>query len=524
MLCTRYTESKQSIVELLQMLLMGKLGGCVSKGALEASSLPYNTKSLLRNFVQACIDSDADSAQSRRAREWMAQLVVSGGVSWQPEHFTSRDRAAVVAIISHLFNRAPAQEQSDDPGRGSTTADESSRRPGCHDTLYLSSAYVTLAAAANGVDAIVECVTSSGLIFIPHGKTPGSTTFVTRLWLTQTPRHVLDILHDADSNHADDDLSNLQNHTSYMVIFGGVSEITTFIAGQLGLHSGPGDDDISETLRCLWQAGVGLAHSCVWTITNQYSGIIKAQGGKQEYHALNESGKRKSEGPRYGWNDLHFRLEARHLTQDIQQPAVTLARELKKYEARFDKGARAIADRVHSIWRLRSYDGTFESSFAETNLGAAMLFVATSMGIEAVQMLTSVSGGSLSQYALAAYTFELRLAFGLQHFIPRAMDHYGVPVHDVLFTAAILWGGMTSSPRPVSGHDEAGLSSGYVGIVAPQCTVVLSILKDPWTLAKRGFDGPIIHVCHGSVPLLPRSPSTGCKWGKPNQSDREGFA
>ena len=48
-----------------------------------------------------------------------------------------------------------------------------------------------------------------------------------------------------------------------------------------------------------------------------------------------------------------------------------------------------------------------------------------------------------------------------------------------------------------------------MGIVAPHCTIVLEIIRDPISFARSRMSGPMLVLLCGSMPLLPRSARSG---------------
>ena len=142
----------------------------MSKGSLEDGALPYNVKPLLRNFVQACIDADADSQQSKDAKQWMADLLKSTQSAWRRKRYPSRDRQATLNVLAFLLGGTLVEVEMAKFGQTRSIHFHPEVAAGrFHDTVQISSAYIALAAAANGANAIVECMTPSGPILIPRG-------------------------------------------------------------------------------------------------------------------------------------------------------------------------------------------------------------------------------------------------------------------------------------------------------------------------------------------------------------------
>lgn len=110
-LCARLVASKQQIMEFISLLLIGGLGHMGYKGQSESQSLPYNIKSLLQSFAQACIDTDADTRQGSQAKRWMGELASFGECGWQSDNFSIRTKQTVINLLAELFSGSSVEDE-----------------------------------------------------------------------------------------------------------------------------------------------------------------------------------------------------------------------------------------------------------------------------------------------------------------------------------------------------------------------------------------------------------------------------
>lgn len=208
-LCCRYVETTQVINTMIERLIRGSLGKVVFGGRLHADSadgvqLPYTIKSLLANFVRATLDADADSRQTADAKSWMAELSIHVGSSSVNQKSPKRLQEHNLSLLQELFGGPSAQEDMSrhckdllardlhpDPDDDCRILEEHGRR--VHDTLSLRTAYLALAAAANGADLVVECITGDGKTIVPKKRENAISAFAVRLWLCQ---HIISLLYE----------------------------------------------------------------------------------------------------------------------------------------------------------------------------------------------------------------------------------------------------------------------------------------------------------------------------------------
>ena len=258
-LCCRYTESVTTIVQFLTELLLGKATPLVHPGQFSDSAvLPHMVNSLLATFVRATIDSDADSFQSRRAKDWMAKLGLEVGTASERSKTSDRVQQKSFSIVRELlggsqWSQAPKKEEE-------TSAVK------IFDTLYIGAATIALAASANGANVRFECIPRDSRKSIPESAKP---TFLARIWLCQPPQHVISLLvnsvdrnsgneHDPWRAHSNEDHDD---HDESNIIFGGEMEIALNIAQSVGF--GPRDKQTDRIMR-LWKAGLQDGRALNW--------------------------------------------------------------------------------------------------------------------------------------------------------------------------------------------------------------------------------------------------------------------
>ena len=125
--------------------------------------------------------------------------------------------------------------------------------------------------------------------------------------------------------------------------------------------------------------------------------------------------------------------------------------------------------------------------------------IAISVGI--LQVSTFAPAKDINFYAIQQGA--IRRNGALEEFLPVACTE-GFSHQHLLWAAAALWGG-------ASAETQGGVAVGsrVMGIVAPHCTIVLEILRDPISFARSRMSGPILVLLRGSMPLLPRSARSG---------------
>ena len=191
----------------------------------------------------------------------MADLLKSTQSAWQRKRYPSRDRQATLNVSAFLLGGTSVEEKMTKFGQTRSSQFHPKVAAGrFHDTLQISSAYIALAAAANGANAIVECMTPSGPILIPRGSQRDVCTFVVRLWLTQPPPEILNVFKYSDRTLSERPEDRYESYEAGIgvTIFGGIQEVSLFAAQLLGYRGQTTDLALTETVRLLWNEDVGL--------------------------------------------------------------------------------------------------------------------------------------------------------------------------------------------------------------------------------------------------------------------------
>ena len=169
---------------------------------------------------------------------------------------------------------------------------------------------------------------------------------------------------------------------------------------------------------------------------------------------------------------------------------------LNTFDERLDPLARAIAIIIHDVYHYREYSKDQFGLFAK-----AIEFVSIAISVGLLQALTFAPAKDMDFYTLQQGAISRNRA--LKEFLPVACNE-GLSHQRLLWAAATLWGGASAESR-------GGLVVGnrVMGIVAPHCTIVLEILRDPIKFARSRMFGPMLVLLRGSMPLLPRSARSG---------------
>ncbi|KAH6680199.1 hypothetical protein B0J14DRAFT_578063 [Halenospora varia] len=479
-LCTRFVSSKHDVMEFLSLLLIGGLGNSVDKGQLETQSLPYNFKSLLLSFVQACIDSDADSQQGRLAKQWMAELAAFGECGWRSENFSIRTKQAVINVLAELLGGLSVEEEMAKFGKSSITEPKPEPRGrGIHNTLHLESAYVALSAAANGANVVVECIATAGIRFIPSNRPRNPDTFTLRLWLKQPPPDICGALRFSQSIETTTYMSNGSFTGGFaeemeFTVFGGALEIAKWTAQKFGYAPELTENPPSETVMALWKAGLDISESYHWRVHEQPSKLYP----------------------------LRFRLDISSSSETSDPQVLALIKALKIVDTRYSTIARKVANAVHGIYKFDGYQDYISDIPKDAEVVKAMLLVLAAIAVGSLHRLTNALGETQDQYALSLSTLNEREG-SLRNLIPSALTG-GLSHQALLWAASTLWGGASTATQ-----GSTTVVDSVVGIVAPQCTVILDLIRDPLVFAQKGLGTKLIALCRGSVPMLPRDPHTG---------------
>ncbi|KAF2266856.1 hypothetical protein CC78DRAFT_531297 [Lojkania enalia] len=479
-LCCRFSESVDRITTILELVIShGDNSSVISPGILgePASRMAYSMKELLSNFVRATIDSDADSEQALDALKWMAKFAIDVGISKRRRLSVGRVQEHNLNLVTKLISTIKGVNEASDEG------DNLPRESGqlVHDTLSIGAVSIALAARANSASVTLQCVTAKGVKDIPDLLDQSS--FVVRLWLCQPPPQISNILKwgeaefDAGRSDAEDG-----DRGSHPVIFGGQLEVACTVAGQIKeeFPNVPFEDD--GRVVEMWAKGVEVGRSLQWMVCHP-----KGTNARRDPFA-----KRHIRPARFELN-----LNASDCFKDVPPQVDRLAVSFSKSDARLKALSRVIAEIVHNVFHYIDY-----LQDEDVDFGAAMTFVTVAIAVGCLHSITKAEAGHDDSYAL-----ELGAVCrggSLRELVARAIHGEGLGHEDLLWAGATLWGGAS-----LASHGHVMVDQRVIGMVSPHCTIILDILRDPKGFAKRGCQGHLIFMCHGSVPLLPRHAKTG---------------
>jgi hypothetical protein len=462
-LCAQFAVTTQTLRSLLNMFLAGELGTVVNRSDTGSDArLVYNASSILGTFITACIDSDRDSAQYRQTRELNARLMSQLQGSFRGETQAHHRFDATKRILRDVF-QCGLSIRADDEAKALAVAL-------IHDTMHITSAYVALAAAANGANIRLDCHTAHGVEMITNQESNNETLLV-RLWLTQPPPHILSCL-----SFAEPDIEP----QSFDVAYGGQKELSHSCADCLGLTYKYATASQSVMVQKLWIAGIDLAQMIKWHIDTTFEST-----GRQRF--------------------LGLRLDMDRLPLDIDPPAgqlVVALQDLFRGHAAADSIRRSVAQKVHMIYRCSDYS---EPTVAK-EMSLAMRLVITSLISALITKTCRFQNITESQYA----ALPERMVDEKGHFwgtLETTLTEGAELVH-LITAAVVLWGGGETNNVGSGGH--------VLGFVAPHCHVVMDAICDPFRSAQHGLDVPVLLVCRGSIPMLPRDKNTG--WVKSARS------
>jgi hypothetical protein len=453
---------------------------------------------LLRSWVQAVISSDSESVQARTTLEYLAKLAEAGASVKFSDKFRRSQHRNIEFMQDLLGGRDGAAASSGrNEGviqelRGTTTVQR------VFDTMCSSTASIALAAAANGADISVECITSRDgrehkeILLGKSRPHHHDTLYLVRLWLCKPPLQIyknIGPLKDDQTGRESRTADEISADYGRNVIFGGESEISLTAARELNYWNDK-HIDMREHVSALWKAGISEGYSMVWKI--------------KHYEAA------KDDTAVQTTPHVYFQLEAGSRVisgAHVQNLASTFAATDPRLQPdpRLKPVARVIAQIVHEQYRYSEYVDCPEKDM----FLAAMEFVFIAMSVGCLHTLTEIPSNNFT-YALNLGCLTHRGSFAarsrsgeLRDLISQALRE-GVSHTTLLWCAALVWGGASYESQ---GHNE--VRDRVIGVVAPHCTVLLEFIVNPTALAANGIKRKILSIHTGSVPLLCREPSSG---------------
>ena len=469
-LCTKYAEPTESIVGLLGELIAGGITKLVDSGDLydTRQKLPHNFSQLLRIWVQGILDADADTEQATNAKTWMAELSQAVGASMKLQLLSARAHVNNIWFLGELLG----------DGSSKTFARQAhNHRPNTsmqqvYNTMSMSTASIAIAAAANGADVSVECVTEQGLQFVPHRAKDTPTGLCVRFWLCQPPPDLLQQLKYYKKNGVTE-----PDVYARSIIFGGHTEVAYIAAAAVEYTPRSGEHRVER----LWKAALAKGSSLRWTVKQNAAVHPKLLFTFENPKTSLLAGEQVAE------------LATRWVTVDATR------------RRHFTAIAHEIAHIVHEEFGYLNYiDGYVESHLA------AMDLILIAMTIGSIQRLIRFPKNRSNDFALNPGVLTLRghgdiiaPAGELGNLLPTALQE-GVDTKQLLWVAAAVWGGASFDSQ---GH--VVITDRVLGIAAPQCTVILDMIRDPFNFAKYGIARELMSIHYGAIPMLAREPISG---------------
>lgn len=477
-LCCRYAMTTDVIVRVLEgFLRSGQDAIFPGKLADHGTRLSMPMKALLANFVRATMDSDANSQQAGDAVKWMADLARDVGVSTKIQLTSTRAHEQNRLFIAKLMgDMKPTEGAIDGLPRAPFQRVEH--------TLSMGTASIALAAAANGADVSVQCITMNGVKTIPQRSSPSK--FVLRFWLRQPPMEISNFLSYPEAKQrGEDDGSCAQDGVYSTVIFGGNMEIALNVGQVVGYFdqdsAGIDDQRIKHRLYDLWMKGVRKGSCLSWVVGDRVSGYLDS--------GYLDSGYDEPQPPRFMLINHEDFISA-------PLELKSLINVLKTLDARLGQLAGIIAIIVHEVYHYSEYPKEQFGLF-----GRAMEVVSIAISVGLLQALTFAPAKDINFYALQQGA--IRRNGTLKEFLPVACTE-GFSHQHLLWAAATLCGGAS-----VETQGGVVIGNRVMGVVAPHCTIILEILRDPISFARSRMSGPLLVLLRGSMPLLPRSTRSG---------------
>ena len=470
-LCCRYAMTTDVIVRVLEGFLgSGQEAIFPGKLADPGTRLSVPMKALLANFVRATMDSDANSQQAGDVVKWMADLASNVGVSTKIQLTSTRVHEENRLFIAKLMgDMKPTERARDDLPREPFQCVEH--------TLSMGTASIALAAAANGADVSVQCITRNGMKTIPQRSSPSR--FVLRLWLRQPPLEISSFLSYAEARkRGEDDGHGAEGGIYSTIIFGGNMEMALNVGQAIGYGNqdsgGLDDGKVKHRLYDLWMKGIQKGKCLKWEVRES----------SLEPHELDNV----LVPPCFLLRD--------HDNTISMPPELALIDVINTLDSKLGPLARAIASIINEVYDWNEHPKDEIGHFAKT-----IEFVSIAISVGLLQASTFAPAKDINVYAVQQGA--IRRNGLLKELLPLACS-YGISHQKILWAAATLWGG-------ASADSQGGVAVGdrVMGIVAPHCTIVLEILRDPISFARSRMSGPMLVLLRGSMPLIPRGARSG---------------
>jgi hypothetical protein len=470
---------KEDIASLLGSLILGSMGSIVDPGNLIGPSLPYNLQPLLRSFVQSTLDCDSDSIQHNRCRSYLAALAMDVGPLTSCINLKRR-KNNVLHAIAEILGGATMIEELERQKSQSERHSESFRPPKdeirVHNTVDMTSAYIALSARANGADCAVDVMLGDGRCKrIPESYKNTLNTFVVRLWACQPPPEIAGILRFANTVETTTEDIQDEDSDDGVTVFGGALEVSSWVARKVG-YNGIRLPDRQQQLAAayFWEKGSTLAEKCSWSI---------------------------KEASRWSY-PVRFRLNTSAIETGIDPAVIGLVKTFRNKHHQMFSIAPALAMAVHNLYGYTDYSQDEDS---EEECVAAMMIVAIAMVVKCLQLTTHHPESANSDSSRFAFNLStVSPSGGIHQMLFQSFTPEGVSHQRLLWAAATVWGGASFKTQGNTLVDDS-----VMAIKAPECTVLLELLRDPLAFIQHGVSNKLFRVCYGAVPMLPRDPTSG---------------
>jgi hypothetical protein len=451
-LILRHVEALADIVEYLEDLLKGEFRLVARARSNEASkdSLPYSLRHILKSFVSAVIDADADSAQTNRLRQLTAQLVLAVGNGKFTQSVTTPSQHEQERFLSRLLTPNPSHKQEVESFH----------------TFSAGATMIALAAAANGADIRVLCMThDKGTVILTEGNIANhhraaEARLEVTLWLVQPPPDVAERLRTISHR---EDFELRTTFRGMLPVVGGVTEVSSIVSQQM--HCQCSNDEILE----FWVKGLSAGALCTWD-----SRVTFSESRLQ----------------------LVCFVEERSLSTDGELPASLLRLASHHIKAARDDVIHKLAEKGASILHATLQYSVYEGAGTE-RIEVALDFIIIAFFVGCIGRLVSNTSTRLKAYAWTADIEQFR------GFAQAAVSQ-GLTINRIVLIAARIWGGLTPAFLPQ-------LEDGQIlmGIACPQTTILLNILSRPEEIAVHGYGKGLLTLYQGSIPLIPRDQHSG---------------
>jgi hypothetical protein len=309
--------------------------------------------------------------------------------------------------------------------------------------------------------------------WFPETRHVNEQSFVVRLWLRQPPNDISATLNSLSLDENGVKASS-DDHT---VVYGGRMEIALICARNLSYTARHAEPDYGSAVMELWIAGREIAKHLYWYTP----GWEPSQSTPDSL--------------------LRLKVSCERLSDQISAPAVVLAKALRNSDRHFQRLSRTVAAALHKLYNLSDYADLLASQQGAHEIQSATQLVITSLAINLIEVAAGFSS-SQGPSRFAAVIEDVTDMSGSVWSCLRESLQEGCLISRLIQAAAVIWGGARAPSPPVAGSGHT------LGFVAPQCFILLQILL--LSVLRNGPEDivPLLAICHGAVPMLPRDKHT----------------